>query len=479
MSTSSRHRPSPAAPSRKRAAARLELEPLEDRRLLASGLDLTFAAGGERTNPLSDGALTEWATAVAVQSDGKALLAGPSGDGTSSQFAVVRLNANGTLDTGFGSGGRVRFAFDGAADQRVAGLAIDPATQKILVAGTATTTDGTSANTEFAVARLNTDGSFDAGFSGGRTVIDVGGTGPVHGDTSTTVTLSTVALAADGKMLLSGTRYVVGSFGTTTTEEFVVARLNADGSPDAAFDGDGVVSVAVDAAASSHAGAGAAMALQGDGRIVLAGTSGAAAGADPFNDFTVMRLTPTGQPDTAFGAGGRQTFAFGNNLDNEARAVAIAPDGKIVVGGLSGPDLTVGANTDFAVARLTADGQLDPNFKGGGQTVGFDLGGTKADRINALAVQRDGKILAVGGAVTATLPNTTSGVGSSSHFALARFNGDGSLDQDFGTGGLMQFGFDIGGLKADEALAVALQADGRFVVAGTATVATDLAGTDE
>src|SRR5262245_44142925 len=116
-----------ATPSRKRAAARLELEPLEDRRLPSGGLDPAFAAAGQRTIPLPVGTATETASAVAVQKDAEIVLAGLTQDGITSEISVVRLNADGTLDTSFGSGGRVMFQFAGSSDEQVSSLTIDRA----------------------------------------------------------------------------------------------------------------------------------------------------------------------------------------------------------------------------------------------------------------------------------------------------------------------------------------------------------------
>src|SRR5436309_54774 len=115
---------STTTPSRKKATARLELEPLEDRRLLSGGLDPAFVAAGQRTVPLPDSAATEWATAVAVQKDAKIVLAAQTDHSNTAAFTVVRLNADGTLDSKFGNGGRVTFQFSGATDEQVSSVTI-------------------------------------------------------------------------------------------------------------------------------------------------------------------------------------------------------------------------------------------------------------------------------------------------------------------------------------------------------------------
>jgi uncharacterized delta-60 repeat protein len=484
-----------------RAAVRLELEPLEDRQLLSGGLDPTFAAAGKLTVPLPKGISSEWATAAVVQKDGKIVLAGQSANGT---IELIRLNPDGTADTSFGQSGRVALPFNGATSEQIDSLAIEPTTGKILVGGTVTATRGGTTNTAFLVARLNSNGVLDTSFgSGGEMPIDVGAQAQVNGPTTDTVTATTVALQDDGKVLLSGTLYASSQFQTGNTESFLVARLTSTGTLDTSFNGTGLASVAVNAATSPAAGAAAALAVQSDGAIVVAGTSGPAANAADVNNFTVVRLTRAGVLDTSFGSAGQDTFGFGTNLDNEARAIAIQDDGKILVGGttaadfthvantnlgvppllaaLTGqtPDSTHVANTDFALARLNADGSFDTTFNGTGeQTIAFDLGGTKADTLNALAIQDDGKILAAGSAVNATFPNTTSGVGGSAHFALVRLNADGTVDGSFGAGGKTDFGYQFGGLEVDEADAMALQPDGQIVLAGRATLSTDATGSD-
>src|SRR5262249_14524638 len=153
------------------------------------------------------------------------------------------------------------------------------------------------------------------------------------------------------------------------------------------------------------------------GKIVVAGTFTA---ADGSTDIAVARFTPLGTLDTSFGAGGRQTIDIKSGSNDQGRAVAIQPDGKIVVAGLTivGP-----GDSDFAVARLNADGSLDTSFNSTGiQTVAFNIGpaasgstpAARDDEANGVAIQSDGKIVLAGFAqVNATGNND---------FAVARLN---------------------------------------------------------
>src|SRR5438094_959933 len=156
----------------------------------------------------------------------------------------------------------------------------------------------------------------------------------------------------------------------------------------------------------------------------------------------------------SFGTGGRVLTDFGGG--DGARALALQADGRIVVAGSS----SAGAfGSDFALARYNSNGSLDPSFGTGGRVL-TDFGGD--DEARALALQDDGKIVVAGGAGGMFVAAGFSAAGGGQDFALARYNSDGGLDLSFGTGGrvLTDFGGD------DEAAALALQADGKIVVAG-------------
>ncbi|HMA35031.1 MAG TPA: delta-60 repeat domain-containing protein, partial [Chloroflexia bacterium] len=201
-------------------------------------------------------------------------------------------------------------------------------------------------------------------------------------------------------------------------------------------------------------GRAAAVAAQADGKLVVAGSSQP---ADPAAaDFVVARCNPDGSPDPAFGDGGRVVTDFAQG-PNHAQAVAIQPDGRIVVAG----DVALtqnGQNTAFALARYLPDGSLDATFGSGGRvTTDLDTG---TDAVQALVLQADGKIVAVG--YTAVFGSTNR------DFALARYLPDGSLDASFGTGGLVTTTFTS--LSDDLALAGGIQADGKLVAAGVTDI---------
>ena len=151
-----------------------------------------------------------------------------------------------------------------------------------------------------------------------------------------------------------------------------------------------------------------AMALQADGKIVMVGGSG--------SDFVLARYNLDGSLDAGFGAAGLVTFDVGVDSSDEARAVAIQSDGKIVVVGnaVVGRTANNQFNFDFAVARFNADGSPDTSFGSGGK-VTTDFNG-QVDRAFAVAIQTDGKIVVVGSAGF----SITSGI--STDFAVARYN---------------------------------------------------------
>jgi uncharacterized delta-60 repeat protein len=208
--------------------------------------------------------------------------------------------------------------------------------------------------------------------------------------------------------------------------------IHAAGPLDAGFGLDGrVVTDASGRYDEAHA-----IALEPDGQIVVAGGAGTGSG----RDFVVARYNPDGTLDRSFGDAGTVVTDVSGASDL-ALAVAVQPDGRIVVAGEAGGD--------FGVVRYTAGGSLDSQFGSGGKAR-TDFDGD--DRANALAVQRDGRIVAAG---------TAGGI----DFALARYRGDGALDTTFGAEGRVVTDFSGG---TDAAFAIGLVPDGTIVAAGVA-----------
>jgi uncharacterized delta-60 repeat protein len=190
-----------------------------------------------------------------------------------------------------------------------------------------------------------------------------------------------------------------------------------------------------------------ALAIQPDGKIVVAGYT--TTGGDD-SEFALARYTVNGTLDRAFGTGGKVTTAFGSA---GAKAVALQPDGKIVAAGqvlVNRPDF------DFALARFDANGALDQTFGSGGKvTTTF---GSTADFVDAVALQPDGRIVAAGSTGTSQQRDDV--------FALTRYTPDGTLDSSFGDGGTTGFVTQSQNL----AQSVLVQPDGKIVVAGDSLV---------
>jgi uncharacterized delta-60 repeat protein len=271
-------------------------------RLKANGsLDTTFATGGKKT--FSWGALGR-VTAVLVAPNGKLVLAGFSGP-EGGNVQVARLNANGKLDTTFGTGGIAAVDFGGDDFGEAAARQADG---RILVAGRSTAAGAI-------VARLRATGALDPDFGGdGRVALPGGGSA------------SAVLVQPDRKIVVAGNASGSGAM--------TVTRLMPDGSLDTGFGTGGTATIDFGALADLAAGA----ALQADGRIVVAGYTQSA------EDVAVARLNANGSPDATFGAAGKATVDFG--AATFGNAVALAPNKRIVVVGQKT------GNDDFAVARL-------------------------------------------------------------------------------------------------------------------------------
>jgi uncharacterized delta-60 repeat protein/uncharacterized repeat protein (TIGR01451 family) len=285
-------------------------------------------------------------------------------------------------------------------------------------------------NASWAVAG---QGDLDPSFGiGGRVTTDFGGIEEAHG----------VVVQPDGHIIVAG-----DSHSNTGAADFAVVRYNPDGSLDLTFGNGGGVKTDF----NSNTDLGRAVALQPDGKIVVVGST-----CTPANcDFALVRYNPNGSADSAFGQGGKVVTDLGS-IDG-LNAVALQADGKIVTAGstytMSGGVLLT---YDFALARYNVDGSLDSSFGTGGVTV-TDFGAH--DVADAVLVQTDGRIVAVGGS------GSQPGAGD---VALARYNSDGTMDSNFGTGGKIttDFGSEEGAQSA------VLQGDGRIVVAGGAHTST-------
>jgi uncharacterized delta-60 repeat protein len=307
------------------------------------GLDASFGASGRVVSGFGGGYRAD----VALQADGKIVVAGAAG----SDFALARFNPDGSFDRTFSDDGHQTTDFGGAID--AANAVAVQSDGKIIAAG--------GSGGAFAIARYNADGSPDAGFGvNGRQTTELGGGGSAW----------ELAIQADGRIVAAG------SCGSS----FALARYTPDGSPDRGFSGDGVVTTDVGGSDGARG-----LAIQTDGKLVAAGRSGP--------DFALARYSSDGALDRTFSADGLQTTDFGGQ--DHAMAVALQADGKIVAGGTATVTDAGGYTQggDFALARYASDGSLDPSFGAGGRRT-TELNWSEAAR--ALAIEPDGGIVIAG-----------------------------------------------------------------------------------
>jgi uncharacterized delta-60 repeat protein len=158
---------------------------------------------------------------------------------------------------------------------------------------------------------------------------------------STSNTASGVALQADGRIVVAGSLYQFAG-----SEDFALSRFNADGTTDPTFAGNGMA--VTDFGGTSDIGH--CVAVQSDGRIIVGGVSG--------GRFAIVRFNPNGTLDTSFNSSGKVTTSFGSN-PAVGSSMALQTDGKIVVAGSTHN----GSDYDFAVARYHANGSQDTSFR--------------------------------------------------------------------------------------------------------------------
>ncbi|MEO5718236.1 MAG: delta-60 repeat domain-containing protein [Chthoniobacterales bacterium] len=401
--------------------------------LAADGdLDPTFGHGGSTTTDFQHS--TDIAYAVARQADGKLVVVGTTymnNDFSTQDFALVRYNADGTVDGSFGTNGRVTTNFTGLAAS-ISSVVIQP-DGKILVAGGAYPLFAFAG--DFQVARYNSNGSLDLTFGNGGIVTT---SFPGQGSYA-----SALALQSDGKIIAAGTDYVNFSSDDSSNTDFGLARYNADGSPDLTFGSGGQITTDFDGFNDDAF----SVLIQPDGKIVAVGSAKNPAN---FYDFAAARYLANGTIDPSFGTAGKVRTDFGDHNFDQARSAALQADGKIVAAGFAISHN--GGVQNFALARYGSNGALDASFSGDGLTQ-IDFGSCCQSAYSVL-LQGDGKIIAVG------YPNTES---SDSDFLLARLSSAGGLDSTFGIGGKVRASF---GDLNDGANGALLQPDGKIVVAG-------------
>jgi|HubBroStandDraft_6_1064221.scaffolds.fasta_scaffold19482_3 uncharacterized delta-60 repeat protein len=317
--------------------------------------DTSFGAGGRATATFTN--FINSPSDLALQADGKIVVVGnaESADGTVSEFAVARFNANGALDSSFGAGGKVTTNFVGVMAGGVSNPAdsvLIQADGKILVGGLASQC-ARRCPAQSALARYNANGSLDTTFGSGGTV-------------AVTAIGGITALAEDAA------GHIFALSGASTAEFSAAGALQSRVTP------------APIAIASSR---GTSSVFQADGKY-LAFTTGAGFSRHDI-DAKVVRYLPTGAVDASF-ANPAFDFSADNTVASDAvQALAVQPNGQIIAAGLH----SANGSAAFTVARLNSSGSLDPAFgTGGTRTLNLPGGG----QASVVLIQPDGKILVIG-----------------------------------------------------------------------------------
>jgi uncharacterized delta-60 repeat protein len=402
----------------------------------AGQLDKSFSGDGKRlltftANPSDTG------EGVAVQANGRIVIVGGTdvGGSAGNEFTIARLRPGGSLDHTFSGDGKRLLSFGPGRDDSGFAVAIQ-ADGRIVVVGLS---ENSSAVSDFAVARLKSNGNLDHSFSGdGKRFVG-------FGDASDDDRAFALALQGDGRIVLAGAANLGGASGT----DFAIARLRPNGSLDPSFSDDGErVQSFGNGSATDQA---FDVAVRG-GRIVVVGTT--LQGTTSF-DFGIVALKPDGTLDPTFSSDGKRLQSFGAGaVQDQGTAVGIRPDGRIVVAGDTDADPGPFVRPDFAVARYRVDGTLDPSFSGDGRReIAF---GSNSDFARALALQRDGATVVAGGAVL-TSPDSA--------FAVARLTPAGKLDNSFSGDGKRLQSFEAGS-GAEAANDVAIQRNGAILAVG-------------
>ena len=456
--------------------------------------DLTYGNNGYAIAPLT-GAV------AAIQMDGKIVIAGSSYQPLSfygnNQSKLMRFNTDGSADIAFNN-------IASPIDYTGISAIVIQADQKIVLAGLYSNDDNFSQNP--IINRYNTNGSFDKGISIDYGLSDFIYCAAIEDDQKIIVAGTAIfrfnsdltpdnTLNGNGRLPLpvdGANKVVVQSDGKIIVSNLTIQRFDSSGTPDNTFATNGVQTVLFggtgDRVNSSF--------LQSNGQLIIAGYTGTGAGAN-YN-FAVARFNSNGTPDNSFAGDGSQSTSF-NSSDNRANSVAPLANGKLIVLGYSNdaghtyttaasynsdgtPDASFNANGtlidklvqgstfysctavqtdgkviaagyswngtdyDFAIARYNSNGSLDNTFSGDGKQM-TDFTASN-DKIRAIAIQSDGKIVAAGNA--------------DGSYALARYNTDGSLDPSFNSTGKQTSNFG----EYDTITTIVIQPDGKIIAGG-------------
>jgi uncharacterized delta-60 repeat protein len=345
-------------------------------------------------------------------------------------FALARYTAAGTLDTTYGTNGVVLTGFP-QGDVMPTAAVMQP-DGKVVVVGV------DSSNTDILLARYTTSGALDPTFGKNGIVVESPG--------YTYVSASAISIDSSGRIVVAG-----AEFSSNTIVEVILLRFLSNGTLDSTFGKGGVDTFASGPLFNSVFNAPAttanSIAIESDQKIVIGGQTAS-------GNFFAARLTTAGALDTSFGTGGVATVNFGEN--SGAAPIAFVAGGKILLGGNATNASAVGS---FALARLNTNGTLDTSFGTNGKTTTAFAGETGVS--TAMTVQSNGKIVLVGGESVVNEGDIA--------MVIARYSANGFLDPTFNGTGEVPYNHETSNINFinESAAAVAIQPDGKILVAGT------------
>jgi uncharacterized delta-60 repeat protein len=388
-----------------------------------------FGSGGQTIVDFGTNIDAFYLANLIVRPDGTIVLGGSAADADTGQFefAMAELTRNGSLKSSFGSGGEALVNFGtNFSPYLLGGFAVQPDGTIVLASAV---NNNTTFNSDFAVAELTKDGSPNSSFgSGGQTIVD-------FGPSVFAYYMANVVVQPDGTIVLGGHAL------TATGQDFVVAELTRNGSPNSSFGNGG--QALVDFGTNTYATL-LNFVVRPEGTIVLGGSLQNFSTGE--QDFAVAELTRDGSANSGFGSGGKTLVNFGaDTVGYNLANFVVRPDGAIVLGG-SFIDFSSGIQYLNGVAELTPNGSLNTGFGTGGKTV-IDLGANTIFFLSSLAVQPDGTIVLSGALNTVV---------------VAELTPTGTLNTSFGTGGQQTID-SLGGIPTAN---LAVMPDGAIVVWG-------------
>lgn len=333
-------------------------------------LDNTFGTGGIVTTDLQLGS-DDIAYGLALQSDGKIVAAGYSDNGSNKDAALVRYNTDGTLDSTFGTNGKVLSDYDSLRQDEIKVVKIHPLTGNIIVGGASIISTNLA---KPVVARYLSNGSLDTTFNhNGIRLLWV-----TSLDYQYLFSVEDLAVQPNGKISAVGWRDFPG---LSWDSDYWLGRINNDGTMDITFSTDGVVFA--NGGFNGHDRA-YSMILQPNNNILV---SGGSYYSTIKYDYSLFEANSSG----TIGGSIAGSVDYGSGLDDIAYGMAADMNGNYILGGSTG----TATNKSFGISRMTSTGSLDNTFATGGKLT-TSFGTTTMSECFDVLVQPDNKIVAVG-----------------------------------------------------------------------------------